>query len=320
MKKNISINDSIFVAGHNGLAGRAICRSLRKCGYKNIMIASRSDLDLRNQEEVKRWFRANKPDVVILAAAKVGGILANRNNPYDFILENIQIQTNVIDSAFKNSVRRLLFLSSSCAYPKNCRQPIKEEYLLSNFLESTNEGYALAKIVGMKFCESLRKQYNFDAFSLMPTNLYGPNDNFDEVNSHVFAALIRKFVVSEINQIDKVFCWGDGTPKREFMHVDDLGDACVFCLENLKFSSQDNPYLNVGTGKDITILELASLIRKKVGYEGKIIWDQTKPNGTNQKKLDVSRINKLGWQSKISLDQGIDQTIEEFKKFYFSSN
>jgi len=314
MKILISKNDSIYVAGHNGLAGSAICRALRKFGYKNIITVSRKELDLRNQFKVKKWFKENRPDIVILAAAKVGGILANSTYPYDFIIENIQIQTNVIESAFQNSVKRLLFLSSSCAYPQKCSQPIREEYLLSNYLEKTNENYALAKIVGMKFCEALRKQKKFDAFSLMPTNLYGPNDNYQDNNSHVFAALIKKFVIAEIKNHDKVVCWGDGSPKREFLHVDDLADASVFCLENFQFDLNNSPFLNIGTGKDISILDLAILIKSKVGFKGSIIWDKTKPNGTPLKRLDITRIEKLGWKYKISLDEGIEKTIKDFKK------
>ena len=314
MKILISKNDSIYVAGHNGLAGSAICRALTKFGYKNIITVSRKELDLRNQIKVKKWFKENSPDIVILAAAKVGGILANSIYPYDFIIENIQIQTNVIESAFQNSVKRLLFLSSSCAYPQKCSQPIREEYLLSNYLEKTNENYALAKIVGMKFCEALRKQKKFDAFSLMPTNLYGPNDNYQDNNSHVFAALIKKFVKAEINNYDQVVCWGDGSPKREFLHVDDLADASVFCLENFQFDLNNSPFLNIGTGKDISILDLAILIKNKVGFKGSILWDKTKPNGTPLKRLDITRIEKLGWKSKISLDEGIEKTIKDFKK------
>ncbi len=314
MKVLISKNDSIYVAGHNGLAGSAICRALRKFGYKNIITVSRKELDLRNQIEVKKWFKENSPDIVILAAAKVGGILANSTYPYDFIIENIQIQTNVIESAFQNSVKRLLFLSSSCAYPQKCSQPIREEYLLSNYLEKTNENYALAKIVGMKFCEALRKQKKFDAFSLMPTNLYGPNDNYQDNNSHVFAALIKKFVMAEIKNDDQVVCWGDGSPKREFLHVDDLADASVFCLENFQFDLNNSPFLNIGTGKDISILDLAILIKNKVGFKGSILWDKTKPNGTPLKRLDITRIEKLGWKYKISLEEGIEKTIKEFKK------
>ena len=314
MDNLISQSDSIFVAGHNGLAGSAICRALKKFGYKNILTVTRSEIDLRDQIKVKNWFKENNPDIVILAAAKVGGILANSVFPYDFILENIQIQTNVIESAFQNSVKRLLFLSSSCAYPRKCPQPIREEYLLRNYLEKTNENYALAKIVGMKFCEALRKQKKFDAFSLMPTNLYGPNDNYQDNNSHVFAALIKKFVIAKINNLDKVVCWGDGSPKREFLHVDDFADASVFCLENFQFNLNNCSFLNVGTGKDISILDLAILIKDKVGFKGAIHWDTTKPNGTPSKRLDITRIEKLGWKYKISLEEGIEKTIEDFKK------
>ena len=262
MKKKLYFDDSIFVAGHNGMAGGAICRSLRKFGYKNIITVSKNELDLRDQEKVRKWFEVNNPDVVILAAAKVGGILANNFNQYEFLLDNIKIETNVIESSFQNSVKRFIFLSSSCAYPRNCHQPIKEEYLLSNYLEKTNESYALAKIVGMKYCESLRNEKKFDAFSLMPTNLYGPKDNYDDSKSHVFASLIKKFIMAKVNKLDEVTCWGDGSPKREFLHVDDLGDACVFCLENFKSNSKNYPFLNIGTGKDISIFELAYLIKQ----------------------------------------------------------
>jgi len=314
MTNKISIEDSIYVAGHNGMAGSAICRSLKKFGYKNLITLSKNELDLRDQGKVRKWFKCNTPDIVVLAAAKVGGILANSMYPYDFMLDNILIQTNLMESSFNNSVKRFLFLSSSCAYPKECPQPIKEDYLLNSCLEKTNEGYALAKILGMKFCEALNKQKLFDAFSLMPTNLYGPNDNYDDNNSHVFAALIKKFVIAKVNNFDEVICWGDGSPKREFLHVDDLGDACVFCLENFQYKKESFSYLNVGTGKDITIFELASTIKEIVGYKGKIVWDRTKPNGTPQKKLDVTRLKKLGWESKIGLKEGIIKTIDEFKK------
>ena len=314
MTNKISIEDSIYVAGHNGMAGSAICRSLKKFGYKNLITLSKNELDLRDQGKVRKWFKYNTPDIVVLAAAKVGGILANSMYPYDFMLDNILIQTNLMESSFNNSVKRFLFLSSSCAYPKECPQPIKEDYLLNSCLEKTNEGYALAKILGMKFCEALNKQKRFDAFSLMPTNLYGPNDNYDDNSSHVFAALIKKFVIAKVNNFDEVICWGDGSPKREFLHVDDLGDACVFCLENFQYKKESFSYLNVGTGKDITIFELASIIKEIVGYKGKIVWDITKPNGTPQKKLDVTRLKKLGWESKIGLKEGIIKTIDEFKK------
>ena len=322
MKSFISRNDHIFIAGHNGLAGSSICRSLVKKGYRNLIMIPKNKLDLSKQLDVKIWFAKNKPDVVILAAAKVGGIIANSNYPYDFLLENLLIQTNVIKASYENEVKRLLFLSSSCAYPKFCKQPIKEEYLLTGSLENTNESYALAKIAGMKLCASLKFQKNFDAFSVMPSNLYGPGDNYESGNSHVFASLIKKFTLAKLQNKDEVICFGDGSPKREFLHVDDLGDACVFCLEKFETKMQKNlidqkfstNFINIGTGSDISIHDLANIIKKKVGFKGMIRWDVNKPNGTPRKKLDVSRIKNLGWESKINIEDGIDNTILDFKK------
>jgi len=318
----INLEDTIFVAGHKGLAGSGICRALLRKGYKNIITVSKQELNLKDQKEVKDWFEFTKPNIVILAAAKVGGILANNKYPYDFLIDNILIETNVIKASYENKVKRLLFLSSSCAYPKFCKQPIKEEYLMSSFLEKTNESYALAKLTGMKLCESLRVQNKFDSFSLMPTNLYGFGDNYDIDSSHVFASLIRKFVEAKENGFKEVLCWGDGSPKREFLHVDDLGDACVFCLEKFKPLSLENSnensfpnsFLNVGTGKDISIYDLANLIKKKTGFKGNIKWDKTKPNGTLLKKLDIEKLSNLGWAPKISLDDGLTRSINEFKK------
>ena len=318
----INFEDSIFVAGHKGLAGSAICRALLRKGYKNLITVSKAQLNLKDQKEVKDWFEYKKPNIVILAAAKVGGILANNKYPYDFLIDNILIETNVIQASYENKVKRLLFLSSSCAYPKVCKQPIKEEYLMSSSLEKTNESYALAKLTGMKLCESLRVQNNFDSFSLMPTNLYGLGDNYDVNTSHVFASLIRKFVVAKENSLKEVVCWGDGSPKREFLHVDDLGDACVFCLENFKplslensnENSFSNSFLNVGTGKDISIYDLANLIKEKTGFKGNIKWDKTKPNGTLLKKLDIEKLRSMGWAPKLTLDDGLTRSINEFKK------
>ena len=272
---------------------------------------------------MKSWFIKNSPDVVILAAAKVGGILANKKNPADFIFQNLKIQSNVIEAAFNSGVRRFLFLGSSCIYPKFAQQPIKEEYLLSNQLESSNEYYAIAKIAGIKLCESLRIQYGFDTISLMPTNLYGPNDNYSKDESHVMAALIRKFHEANIKNLSKVTCWGSGSPLREFLHVDDLGDAVVFALENWDPNSDNAPkndkgepltYLNVGTGKDISIKDLAEIIAKEFNFKGQIYWDIKMPDGTPRKLLNIEKFSSLGWSAKINLVEGISSTIENFKK------
>ena len=313
--------EKIFIAGSNGMVGSAIKRFLKhklKSADQNVLTPSRQELDLTNIEEVKLWFKKNKPTVVILAAAKVGGIYANNNCPADFLIENLKIQTNVIHTAYLFGVRRLLFLGSSCIYPKFSKQPIKEEYLLSGHLEETNEAYAIAKIAGIKLCESLRFQFGFDAIALMPTNLYGPNDNYDLLNSHVMAAMIRRF--REATKVNRniVSCWGSGSPLREFLHVDDLADAVFFCLENW-FPNQKNApadskgkpliYLNVGTGKDISIKELALKIAELTEFKGKILWDKTKPDGTPKKQLDITAISSLGWKPKITLDEGIRKTI-----------
>ena len=322
MHKLIKKEDKIFIAGSNGMVGKALHRAFKKNNYLNLLTPSRNDLDLFNFIDVKNWFLKNQPNVVIIAAAKVGGILANYEYPFEFLIENLKIQNNLIEIASSTKVRRLLFLGSSCIYPRNSIQPIKEEYLLNGSLEKTNESYALAKLTGMKLCESLRVQNNFDSFSLMPTNLYGLGDNYDVSTSHVFASLIRKFVVAKENGLKEVVCWGDGSPKREFLHVDDLGDACVFCLENFKplslensnENSFSNSFLNVGTGKDISIYDLANLIKKKTGFKGNIKWDKTKPNGTLLKKLDIEKLSSMGWAPKLSLDDGLTRSINEFKK------
>ncbi len=312
MEKLINQNDRFFVAGHRGMAGSAICRVLQRSGYENLLTASRDELDLLDLQAVQRWFAENKPTVVVLAAAKVGGIHANDTYPADFLLENLKIQTNVIETAWRSSVKRLLFLGSSCIYPKFAEQPIKEESLLTGALEPTNEWYAIAKIAGIKLCESLRKQYGFDAISLMPTNLYGPGDNYHPENSHVLPALIRRFHEAKESGAESVTCWGTGSPMREFLHVDDLGDACVFALENWQPSSGELQYLNVGTGIDLSIRELAESIAEAVGFEGKIFWDASKPDGTPKKQLDVTSINQAGWESRISLGDGIIQTVDDF--------
>ena len=314
MKKLIDKKDKIYIAGHNGMVGKAIKRSLLKNGYKNLIYVSKKDLDLRDFIKVKKWFDNQKPDVVILAAAKVGGILANSKYPSEFLFDNLKIQSNIIENAYKNNVKRFLFLGSSCIYPKNAIQPIKEEYLLSGDLEKTNEWYALAKITGIKQCSSLKLQYGFDSISLMPTNLYGPGDNYHPTNSHVLPALIRRFQEAiELNK-KKVTCWGSGKPLREFLHVDDLASACLFVLEKWKPMNEEIHYLNVGTGKDISIKELAYMIAEKIGYQGEITWDQSKPDGTYRKLLDVRRINSMGWEAKIDINSGISSTCKEYKE------
>ena len=314
MEKLINQDDRFFVAGHRGMAGSAICRALQRSGYENLLTASRDELDLLDIQAVQRWFVENEPTVVVLAAAKVGGIHANDTYPADFLLENLKIQTNVIETAWRSGVKRLLFLGSSCIYPKFAEQPIKEESLLTGALEPTNEWYAIAKIAGIKLCESLRKQYGFDAISLMPTNLYGPGDNYHPENSHVLSALIRRFHEATEQGAESVTCWGTGSPMREFLHVDDLGDACVFALENWQPSSDELQYFNVGTGFDLTIRELAEAVAKATGFAGAINWDTSKPDGTPKKQLDVSRLRTLGWQTKIPLVEGIANTVALFRK------
>ena len=324
MKKIIEKNERIFIAGANGMVGSSIKRALSKNPFNegnkffNLLTPSRLELDLLDSISVKNWFMKEKPNIVILAAAKVGGIHANVKYPTEFLLENIKIQTNIIEAALREGVKRLLFLGSSCIYPKYATQPIKEEELLNGYLEKTNESYAIAKITGIKLCEALRKEYNFDAISLMPTNLYGPNDNYHPLNSHVVPSLIRKFSIAKRDNLSSVTCWGSGLVCRELMHVDDLADAAIFCLENW-FPSEigapkdnsGNPlsYLNVGTGKDISIRELAKKIADIVKFDGKVFWDKNMPDGTPRKVLDVSRLKKLGWESKIDLTSGLANTI-----------
>ena len=322
MNKLINCEDKIFVAGHNGMVGKAICRSLKKKGYQNLITCDRNNLDLSNSLAVDEFMNEHKPRVVVLAAAKVGGILANNSYPGEFILNNLMIQNNVIRTSLNLNVKRFLFLGSSCIYPKFCPQPIKEEFLLTGSLEETNEYYAVAKIAGLKLCQGLNKQYGFDSISLMPTNLYGTGDNYDLETSHVLPALVRKFTEAKKHSYENVICWGDGSPLREFLHCDDLGEACVYTLENIniksinKFKNLGNNlnHINVGTGIDITIKDLAELISKEIGYAGEIIWDLNKPNGTPQKKLDVSLINQLGWKNRISLKEGLRLTIREFEE------
>ena len=323
MTKKILLDDKIFIAGSSGMVGSAIRRSLVKAGYSKLLCPSSKELNLLQPEKVYEWFESNKPNIVILAAAKVGGILANFNQPTQFLLENLKIQNNVIENAWKFNVKRFLFLGSSCIYPKYAKQPLKEESLLTGPLEKTNESYAIAKIAGLKLCESLRRQYKFDSISLMPTNLYGPRDNYDLEQSHVMAALIRKFCYAKKYSEKKVFCWGSGSPFREFLHVDDLGDAVKFVIENwdpdginAPKDNLNNPLylLNVGTGEDISIKDLAYKIARICKFEGEIHWDKSKPDGTPKKLLDISAIKNLGWSPKISLDEGIKSTITEFQK------
>ncbi|HDM78405.1 MAG TPA: GDP-L-fucose synthase [Deltaproteobacteria bacterium] len=294
----------IFVAGHRGLVGSAILRKLQTEGYSNIVTRTREELDLRDQQAVNRFFEEERPEYVFLAAAKVGGILANSTCPADFIRDNLQIQTNVIDAAYRYGVKKLLFLGSSCIYPRNAPQPMKEEYLLTGSLEPTNEWYAIAKIAGIKMCQAYRRQYGFNAICVMPTNLYGPGDNFDLKTSHVIPALIRKFHEAKAEGKSHVVVWGTGNPRREFLYVDDLADALLFLMEH--YNSEE--IINVGIGKDITIRELAELIREVVGYEGDIVFDLSKPDGVPRKLLDVSRIHALGWQAKTPLREGLEKT------------
>ena len=296
----------IFVAGSRGMVGSAIVRNLKEKGFTNVITKSSKDLDLRNQQAVFHFFETEKPDYVFLAAAKVGGIHANNTYPAEFIYDNMMIQNNVIHAAYLNKVEKLFFLGSSCIYPKFAPQPLKEEYLLTGALEPTNEAYAIAKISGLKMCEFYKKQYGCNFISAMPTNLYGINDNFNLQNSHVLPALLRKFIEAKQNNTSEVVVWGSGTPMREFLYVDDLAEACLFLMENYNGIET----VNIGTGKDVTIKELAETIKKTVGFEGKLVFDASKPDGTPRKLLDVSKINQLGWKHKIDLQQGIEKTLE----------
>jgi len=323
MNKLIFKKDKIFLAGSNGMVGKSLKKLFIENNYLNLLTPLRNELDLRDYLNVKRWFDLNRPEIVIIAAAKVGGILANSLQPVDFLLDNLKIQNNIIENSALFGVRRLLFLGSSCIYPKNAQQPIKEEFLMNGSLEKTNESYAIAKIAGLKLCESLRIERNFDAISVMPTNLYGPGDNYHPKFSHVLPALIRKFSEAKELSKDKVTCWGTGNPLREFLYVDDLANACLFLLENWDPESNKAPrdskgrklfHLNVGTGKEISIKELAIRISNLINYSGEIIWDHTKPDGTFRKRLDVTNINSLGWEHKISLNYGLKKTIDEFNK------
>ena len=302
-------NSKIYIAGHNGMVGSAILRKLQSEGYTNIIYKNSSELDLRDQTKVLNFFLEEEPDYVFLAAAKVGGIVANNTYRAEFLHDNLMIQANIINASHIVGVYKLLFLGSSCIYPKNCPQPIKEEYLLSGSLEPTNEPYAIAKIAGLKMCEAYRSQYGSNFISLMPTNLYGPNDNYDLTNSHVLPALLSKFHQAKINGDSEVTIWGTGTPMREFLHVDDLADACYMVMLNYNSSE----ILNVGTGQDISIMNLAEMVAEIVGFTGKILTDTSKPDGTMKKLLDVSKINNLGWKAKIDLRQGISEIYSTWK-------
>jgi len=300
--------DKIYVAGHRGLVGAAICRVLEKQSFGNITICTRSELDLTDQFAVREFFATERPDYVFLAAARVGGIHANNTYPAEFIRDNLLIQTNIIDAAYQNGTRKLQFLGSSCIYPKLAPQPMKEEHLLTGKLEPTNEWYAVAKIVGIKQCQAYRRQYGFDAISLMPTNLYGMGDNFDLENSHVVPALLRKFHEAKVSGAGSVQVWGTGNPRREFLHVDDLADAAVYLMKNYS----DESIVNVGVGEDVSIRELAELIARVVEFEGELCFDAGKPDGAPRKLLDVSKLNDIGWRAKINLGEGLSSTYQWF--------
>ena len=308
----IQPGDRIFVAGHRGMAGSAILRRLHRGGYVHTPTAERHELDLTDASATAAWFAEARPSVVVLAAAKVGGIQANATYPADFLLDNLKIQNNVIASAWSHGARRLLFLGSSCIYPKFAEQPIREESLLTGPLEPTNEWYAIAKIAGIQLCRALRRQHGFDAISLMPTNLYGPGDNYHPTNSHVLPALIRRFHEATLAGAESVSCWGSGSPRREFLHVDDLADAAVHCLEQWSPGDEEIQFVNVGTGTDLAIRELADLVAAAVGFKGRIDWDASKPDGTPRKLLDVSRLAALGWTAKIPLTEGLRTTAQDF--------
>ena len=304
----IEKNAKIYVAGHRGMVGSAIVRALKNQGYTNIITRTSKELDLRRQIDVEEFFASEKPDYVFLAAAKVGGILANNEAPADFMYDNMILEMNVIHEAYKNKVKKLMFLGSSCIYPRMAPQPMKEDCLLTSALEKTNEAYALAKISGLKYCEYLNRQYGTDFISVMPTNLYGPNDNYHPEHSHVLPALIRRFHEAKENNLNEVVIWGTGTPLREFLYVDDLADACVYLMNTYS----GNETVNLGTGKELSIKELAELVKKVVGFKGNITFDTTKPDGTPRKLLDVSKLEKLGWKYKTELEDGIKLAYEDF--------
>jgi len=300
----------IYVAGHRGMVGSAIVRKLTSLGYTNLLTRTSAELDLRNQQQVADFFDIEKPEYVFLAAAKVGGIVANNTYRADFLYENLAIQNNIIHGSYLNKVKKLMFLGSSCIYPKLAPQPLKESYLLSGYLEPTNEPYAIAKIAGIKMCEAYRAQYGCNFISVMPTNLYGTNDNYDLVNSHVLPAMIRKFHEAKEKSASEMTLWGTGSPMREFLHADDLAEACLFLMENYN----ESELVNIGTGEDVTIKNLAALVKQIVGFQGEIIWDTSKPDGTPRKLMDVSKLHGLGWHHKIALEDGIKLAYQDFLK------
>jgi len=302
--------DKIYIAGHRGMVGSAISRKLRKEGFTNLLTRTSAELDLKNQAAVQAFFAAERPDYVFLAAAKVGGIMANNVYRGEFLYDNLMIQNNTIDAAYRNGVKKLMFLGSSCIYPKLAPQPLKEDYLLTGLLEETNEPYAIAKIAGIKLCDAYRSQYGCNFISVMPTNLYGPNDNYDLNNSHVLPALIRKFHEAKKSSAPSVTIWGSGKPRREFLHADDLADACFYLMQNYN----EPGLVNIGTGEDLEIGELALLIKKIVGYNGEIVHDTAKPDGTPRKLMDVSKLHSFGWKASIGLEDGIRRVYEEYKK------
>ncbi len=304
----MELNAKIYVAGHKGMVGSAIVRNLISKGYKNIITRTHKELDLLNQNDVNKFFEEEKPEYVFLAAAKVGGIVANKDHLADFMYENMVLEMNVIHAAWQNGVKKLIFLGSSCIYPKFAPQPMPESCLLTSSLEPTNEAYALAKISGLKYCEYLNRQYGTDYISCMPTNLYGPNDNYHPLHSHVLPALIRRFHEAKEANLPEVTCWGDGSPYREFLYVDDMADACVFLMNNYS----GNETVNLGTGKELTIKELTELVAKIIGYKGQIKWDTSKPNGTPRKLLDVTKLHNLGWKHKVELEEGIKLAYKDF--------
>ena len=306
----MNTKDKIYIAGHRGMVGSAITRKLERKGFKNLLCKTSAELDLRKQEAVHVFFEKEKPEYVFLAAAKVGGILANDTFRADFIYENLMIESNIIHASWKSGVKKLMFLGSSCIYPKMAPQPLKEDYLLTGLLEHSNEPYAIAKIAGIKLCDAFRAQYGCNYISVMPTNLYGPNDHYDLKNSHVLPALIRKFHEAKINREPFVTIWGSGEPKREFLHADDLAEACVFLMKNYNEAG----LVNVGTGTDLSILELAELVKSITGYTGSIRRDLTKPDGTPRKLMDVSKLGAMGWQAKIGLEVGIRNVYAEYQK------
>ena len=307
-------SSKIYIAGHRGMVGSSILRALKSRGYTNFILKTSSELDLRNQKDVANFFDIEKPEYVFLAAAKVGGIVANNTFRADFIYENTMIQSNVIHHSYLNGVKKLLFLGSSCIYPKFAPQPLKEEYLLTGLLEDTNEPYAIAKIAGIKMCDAYREQYGCNFISVMPTNLYGPNDNYDLNNSHVLPALLRKFITAKRNGESSVTIWGTGAPRREFLHADDLASACLYVMENYNESG----LVNIGVGEDISIIDLARLVKQIVGFEGEIITDITKPDGTPRKLMDVSKLADLGWRYSITLEEGIGKVYNEVKEYNWS--